>query len=478
MYIKKKDRELFKNIDDALVMPYDWKKFIAEKLIKNNLIIKMKTRYKCTNCNIVFEDQAKVNEYCKCPNCNNLYLVKSNRLKSYEFRDDLAILDKYEEYYIVREFRLITIFQDNKYSHYDFEYARVIYDKKFNPVQEIINENVVGNLGGWFIAYRKDVSSEWRYFNTWRTYLPDYFMYYPYNLEEMLSGIKELKYSMLWELVKYVNCNLIYLIKNYNPSIELLTKMKLYNLALCPKTFLNKKTFEDRFMGLTKDYLPFIQEYNLDIDELTILSRIKVKNINYLKKYKNLSSEHLDELSKKVNLKTLIDKTDFEGNMFFEYRDYLDIAKKLKLNLKDKTILYPKHIKTAHDKLTKQYEQVKNDLLNKAIKRKYKKLKGNIFENKKYIIFPAKDINSLIDESSQQNNCVRTYADRIAEGECEVYFMRLLKDIEHSLVTVEVKNNHVVQKRTKNNQVTTKAQDKFLKIWEQTILEKSEEVKN
>ena len=40
--------------------------------------------------------------------------------------------------------------------------------------------------------------------------------------------------------------------------------------------------------------------------------------------------------------------------------------------------------------------------------------------------------------------------------------MRLICDKNKSLVTVEVRNNKIVQKRTKNNKYTTKEQDKFL----------------
>jgi len=52
--------------------------------------------------------------------------------------------------------------------------------------------------------------------------------------------------------------------------------------------------------------------------------------------------------------------------------------------------------------------------------------------------------------------------------------MRELTDINHSLVTVEVRNKKVVQKRTKNNEITSKEQDKFLKEWEQKILRNCE----
>ena len=261
------------------------------------------------------------------------------------------------------------------------------------------------------------------------------------------------------------------MIKNYNPSIELLTKLKLYNLALCPKSFLNKKTFEERFMGLSKDYLPFIQENNLNYDQLIILSYLKIKDMKYITAYEGLLSGQLDELIRlNINLITLVNKTDFKSELFHEYKDYLSMAKRLKLNLKDKSILYPKHIKSAHDKALKEYQQQKDKLLNKAIKKKFKQLQCNEFCNNKYIIFPASDFEALVDESSQQNNCVRTYAERIADGECEIYFMRLLSNNKKSLVTVEVKNNKVVQQRRKNNEDTKPEQKRFLRLWEEKIL--------
>ena len=79
----------------------------------------------------------------------------------------------------------------------------------------------------------------------------------------------------------------------------------------------------------------------------------------------------------------------------------------------------------------------------------------------------------MIDESKQQNNCVRTYAERIANKECDIYFMRLTSNVNQSLVTVEVQKNKIVQKKTKNNNKTTLEQNKFLDLWEKKILGRS-----
>lgn len=142
------------------------------------------------------------------------------------------------------------------------------------------------------------------------------------------------------------------------------------------------------------------------------------------------------------------------------------MAKTLGMDLKDKQIAYPKNIKEAHDKILEQYNISKNKIISKKIFKIAKNIKSSEYQDNKYVIFPAKSYEDLVEESKQQNNCVRTYAERIVEGECYIYFMRKLSDLNKSLVTVEVRDNTVVQKRTKNNEITTKEQDKFLQKWE------------
>lgn len=51
--------------------------------------------------------------------------------------------------------------------------------------------------------------------------------------------------------------------------------------------------------------------------------------------------------------------------------------------------------------------------------------------------------------------------------------MRNIKKQDKSLVTVEVKNNRVVQSRIKNNKDPNKKQFKFLEKWEQKVLRKA-----
>ena len=95
-----------------------------------------------------------------------------------------------------------------------------------------------------------------------------------------------------------------------------------------------------------------------------------------------------------------------------EYIDYLKFARELGFDLKDKNILYPKNIKIAHDNLLKQIEINKNKRIDAKIVKVAKKISSTQYKSRKYIIFPANSYKSLLDESKQQNNCVRTYAEK------------------------------------------------------------------
>ena len=130
MYIKIKDRELFKRIDESLELPDRWNEFIDIRINSNSLILKgvrasnNNYTYFCVLCNKNFiEKNIKANEYLKCPNCNNKFIVKSNRLKSYEFKDEIAILDKVDDLYVVRQFRLCTVWKNNNKNSYYFEFG-------------------------------------------------------------------------------------------------------------------------------------------------------------------------------------------------------------------------------------------------------------------------------------------------------------------------------------------------------------------
>ena len=94
----------------------------------------------------------------------------------------------------------------------------------------------------------------------------------------------------------------------------------------------------------------------------------------------------------------------------------------------------------------------------------------NKYEDDKYIIFAADSINSIVDESSQQSNCVRTYCGMVSNNSCQVYFMRYKNDITKSFITIEVRNNKVVQAKTRFNEEPPIEAMNIIRKWEQTLI--------
>lgn len=468
MYIKVKDRKLFQDIDTFLETKKYNEKFIEKLKTTHKLIIKSKNGYKCDNCNNIFKSNKKVNEYCKCPHCKQTNLVKSSMIRNYKFKDQLGVLEKYEECYIIRYYEIETTYNNSNYYTSICEYGRRIFNSDFYELYEIINDNFNSGIGYCNVIHKSKYNSNWHYFNSYYKSLDDNLIIYPYNLKTILKGTKW-QYSSIWKLAEQLDYfNISYLLRNYCDSVELLIKLGFYNLALCPKTFNKKGNFQERF-GVPKEYAPYIKKYNLDMDELKILSYTKIKNIAFIKKVKKCNFD-FNKLEKyNIDIKELLKRTDINIHNTYEYYDYLKFVNALGLDLKDKTIKYPKNIEEAHDKYLKQYNDQKNELLNKNIKKRYMELESKTYSDKNYIIRAAKSYEDMKDESKQMNNCVRTYAEDYSNSECDIYFMRLISEKNKSLVTVEVRNNEIVQKRTKNNKCTTKEQDKFLDKFNQFL---------
>ena len=258
-----------------------------------------------------------------------------------------------------------------------------------------------------------------------------------------------------------------------------MTKLKLYNLALNSDQFNCSGTFQSIF-GVSRDYYTFMRRNNITYRQLKILKLLQekdIKKIHYLEKFVDYgdSTYDLEEISNYISLNRFIKYSKMHhGNVkTYLYKDYLRFAKLLGYDLKNNKYAFPKNLKEEHDKLEQQFEIQSKPLIRKAIVKRSKELSANKYQDNKFIIFPACTFKSLQDESKQQSNCVRTYAEKYAEGICDIYFMRDVKKPKQSLVTVEVKDNKVVQSRIKCNKDPNKVQLAFLKDWENKILSKA-----
>ena len=129
------------------------------------------------------------------------------------------------------------------------------------------------------------------------------------------------------------------------------------------------------------------------------------------------------------------------------------MASKLGISLKSKKRLFPYQLIAWHDKFAKKIKINEDmDTQFKAYLR-YLDLSKYTYKDDKYIIFPAPSIDDLKDEGTQQENCVVTYLHRYINNETEIYLIRELLNPNKSFITLEYKNNHVVQKELPHHSI-------------------------
>lgn len=479
-YLKKWVQEDINYMKWNFDLPNDWNEFLTEVEKNHNLIIKNpKNICYCTNCSNSFEKDLKIGKEYRCPNCKNKYLVKSHKLRHFHYTDQICMIDKVysSNHLILRIFELRSEYNGEKQ---EFEYDVVEFSRKFinDNFREIRNDRCsIAMCGPWVLHNREE--GRWRTYDGYYHYtMPSGFIYIN-NMEQVLKNTKY-EYSRMWKVFRnnttqYYNLEDIFEIADRH-SFEMLVELGLYNLAFAARQFVDTGTFRHIF-GVDKTYYNFIKEHDLTWPQLKILRMYPTKNIRtikFLEKFNLGELKAIKELTTIDNFIKYFRKKRYKDSRL--YFDYLDFCKKLGYDLKNKKYLFPNNLKQKHDEFANQIKILEKEQNNKLIAERYKELLNKIFESKKYIIFPAQSVEELIDESSQQNNCVKTYVERYANGDCDIYFMRLSCEKDKSLVTVEVRNNKVVQKRIKNNAQTTKEQDKFLQKWEDTILNKNERV--
>ena len=113
---------------------------------------------------------------------------------------------------------------------------------------------------------------------------------------------------------------------------------------------------------------------------------------------------------------------------------------------------------------------------------RYLELSKYTYSDDKYIIFPAPSIDSMKDEGKQQGNCVGyMYLNSYINGETEIFFIRNLENADKSLITLEFKNGHIVQKELAHHERNfTDEQNNFMDKWLgfRNFIDQKEKVKN
>lgn len=477
VYIKHIIEEL---INLKMIDYYPLYQLIDRKSLKNNKMIRFNSNkkasdYYCTFCGHTHTSKTvNLHTKLKCPNCgHNFYVLgKHNNIEDVE--------DYITRYEVNKRKELIA-----RLFYFKKEYDKVEMKYK-TQLFEVVRLNVDRD-----IAIKKDtywvMCTGWRHAEGYRDWKRDNDRFYYYrdnsfhdcflydivqrtNLKNILSKTKY-KYSAMDIVARNGGIDTIGFLRLWEmyPKVELLAKAKCFNL-IKDLIYRGNKYSVNGVMKLieeNKKSLRLIADMDLSVSEFKMAVKYQLKD----KKIIKMAVKCDMFLDVKTNQAAkIIQYLGKQNCKCHEYRDYLETAALIGMDLKNSNVRFPKNIHKAHNDVMNKYKVVKDELINKKISDFSKDLEKYIYEDKKLIIKPAQSQQELIDESKQLDHCVRTYGEKMAKRETSIFFIRKKKNIKKSFVTLELKEGRVVQVRGYKNNVHNPLDQSvidFVHKWEQ-----------
>lgn len=158
------------------------------------------------------------------------------------------------------------------------------------------------------------------------------------------------------------------------------------------------------------------------------------------------------------HLKTF-EAMDYMESLLRELEDYA----KMMREISPKFDKYPKHFLTTHKIACRNYNRLKHQFDEEKFKARINLDMEKTFD--KFCFIYPKCIQDIKDESVQMSNCVSSYVQRVIDGQCDILFLRYKDSPDKSLVTIEVRDNKIVQALQKYNHPLTKEQSEIVDKW-------------
>lgn len=135
---------------------------------------------------------------------------------------------------------------------------------------------------------------------------------------------------------------------------------------------------------------------------------------------------------------------------------------------------YPRHFLTTHKIACRNYNRLKEQFDEEIFKKQIDK--SLEFTYKNYTFIYPNCTQDIKDEAVSQNNCVASYIDKVIKGECHILFLRNKDCVDKSLVTIEIRNNQIVQAKRKFNDPVNKDEQQAIDAWNKKFNIKKEKI--
>ncbi len=258
-----------------------------------------------------------------------------------------------------------------------------------------------------------------------------------------------------------------------------------YCIGDIPKSLI--KLCKSRNIKLSNQFLKYYKEnpdayllaYNLEyisLDDNDIYKILNARNSKWngwtyreYSRFTNLINEYgytAKALMLYIDFLKTFEAIDSVDWLLRELEDYADMMKKISPKF-DK---YPRHFLTTHKIASRNYNRLKHQFDEEKFKNRINLDMEHTFGE--YCFIYPKCIQEIKDESVQMSNCVSSYVQRVIDGQCDILFLRRKDSPDKSLVTIEVRNNKIVQALQKYNHPLTREQQEVVDKWDKWYMNK------
>lgn len=421
--------------------------------------------YYCTNCETEYHDKKiKIGERKKCPVCKIKSEVhrKTANPGCFEALLTLTHVNKRNEL-IMRTFDFKKRFDKatRTFSYEVFEIYRYNIDRNI-----FVKKNVKVNF--WYIYYIFDPKDKWRVTQRSSSWAKDVRLTGKIIGSSKKKNISKTKYkyaclleaSKIWDLRQYIEVYEMF------PEIEIILKMGMREYFKDLMRFMEIRDVENvrKFLKENKRYYKIWSKVNPRSAEMQMMVDLDTYDYKFAKDA--LTVRYRKRQNIYASDRKVVNYLKKQSQDFSFWLDYVDFIQRLGISL-DKNRLFPKDLKTEHDKMSKNLKILNDEAYENDIVEFEEMLRPYNLENNRYFIRCAKTIDELKDESNQMNHCVRNYIPKIAHHKSAVFFLREQSEKEKSLVTIEIDpvDKILLQARRKDNAEPTSEQMSFINEW-------------
>lgn len=362
---------------------------------------------------------------------------------------------------------LIFEFEDGKTVKYDFA-TKTAIGKKGKPVKNLcsqlsgltmndIIDNCVDKQYAKFLKFVKTAYQSQYYYNisnigTILSKIPEYAKFeqfysagiedildynFAYKIGDIPKGLIKLcknhNIKLSNDFLKFYKHNPDGYLYAYNQEYTSLTDKDIFDILshrASVKEYYGTNRWDYRFVSVAT-FNDLIDEYGYTVKGL-------MNYLDYLMTY-----EALDNVRDAIK----------------ELHDYAHMMKQIS----DKFDKYPRHFLTTHKIACRNYNRLKKEFEEEKFKNRINKDMEKTFGEYEFI-YP-KCTQDIKDEATQMSNCVSSYIQKVIDGNCHILFLRYKDRPDESLVTIEVKNNKIVQALQKYNHPLTNEQKEIVEKW-------------